>query len=114
MEHLRQHLQIDRWLLFGGSWGSTLALAYAERYPERVTEIILFGVTTGRHKEIDWLFRGGAAIFFPEQWDRLRNTLPEAERSGDILGAYYQSLNSPDLSIRQRASEGYCQLKEFC
>lgn len=108
MEHLRQHLQIDRWLLFGGSWGSTLALAYAERYPERVTEIILFGVTTGRHKEIDWLFRGGVAIFFPEQWDRLRNPLPEAERSGDILGAYYQRLNSPDLSIRQRAAEAWC------
>jgi proline iminopeptidase len=67
IEHLREHLNIDRWLAFGGSWGSTLALAYAEKYPEQVTELILFGVTTGRHKEVDWLFRGGVAIFFPEQ-----------------------------------------------
>ena len=85
MEHLRQHLDVDRWLVFGGSWGSTLALAYAERCQERVTEMILFGITTGRHNEIDWLFRGGVAIFFPEQWERLRNALPEAERSGDIV-----------------------------
>jgi len=63
VEHLRQHLHIDRWLVFGGSWGSTLALAYAERYRERVTQIILFGVTTGRHQEIDWLFRGGVACW---------------------------------------------------
>jgi proline iminopeptidase len=108
MEQLRQHLNIDRWLVFGGSWGSTLALAYAERYPERVTEIILFGVTTGRHKEIDWLFRGGVAIFFPEQWDSLRASLPEGERDGDIVAAYYRRLNHPDLSVRQQAAEAWC------
>jgi proline iminopeptidase len=108
LEHLRQHLQIERWLVFGGSWGSTLALAYAERYWERVREIILFGVTTGRHQEIDWLFRGGVAIFFPEQWDRLCHALPEAERSGDIVAAYHRRLNDPDPSIRQRAAEAWC------
>ncbi|HEY6394761.1 MAG TPA: alpha/beta fold hydrolase, partial [Candidatus Binataceae bacterium] len=59
IELLRQYLNVDRWLVFGGSWGSTLALAYAERYPDRVTEILLWGITTGRRKEFDWLFRGG-------------------------------------------------------
>ncbi len=108
IEQLRQHLNIDRWLVFGGSWGSTLALAYTVRYPERVTEIILFGVTTGRHKEIDWLFRGGVSIFFPEQWDRLRRALPVAERDGDILGAYYRRLNDPDLAVRQQAANAWC------
>ena len=68
MELLRQHLDVDQWLVFGGSWGSTLALAYAEKYPDRVTEMILFGVTTGRYEEFDWLFRGGVSVFFPEQW----------------------------------------------
>ncbi len=108
MEQLRQHLEVDRWLVLGGSWGSTLALAYAERYPERVTAMILFGITTGRHKEIDWLFRGGVAIFFPEQWERLRTALPEAERDGDIVEAYYRRLNDANLTVRQRAAEAWC------
>lgn len=108
IEHLRQHLAIERWLVFGGSWGSTLALAYAERYPERVTEMILFGVTTGRHKEVDWLFRGGVAIFFPEAWERLRAALPADERDGDLVEAYYRRLNAADLAVRKRAAEAWC------
>jgi proline iminopeptidase len=108
LEQLRQHLNVDRWLVFGGSWGSTLALAYTEQYPERVTEMILFGVTTGRHKEIDWLFRGGVSIFFPEQWDRLRTALPEALRDGDIVEAYYRQLNDADLAVRKLAAEAWC------
>lgn len=108
IEQLRQHLNIDRWLVFGGSWGSTLSLAYSVTYPERVTEMVLFGVTTGRHKEIDWLFRGGVSIFFPEQWDSLRMALPVAERDGDILGAYYRQLNNPDLALRQQAANAWC------
>jgi proline iminopeptidase len=108
MELLRQHLDVDRWLVFGGSWGCTLALAYAERYPERVTEMILCGITTGRYKEIDWLFRGGVAIFFPEQWERLRTALPEAERDGDIVEAYYRRLNDAELTVRQQAAEAWC------
>ncbi|HEY0753598.1 MAG TPA: prolyl aminopeptidase [Ktedonobacteraceae bacterium] len=108
IEQLREHLQIERWLVFGGSWGSTLALAYAETYPERVTAMILFGITTGRHKEIDWLFRGGAALFFPETWEYLRTALPEAERSGDIVSAYYRRLNAADLATRQQAAENWC------
>jgi proline iminopeptidase len=108
MERLRQHLDVHRWLVFGGSWGSTLALAYTERYPERVTEMILFGITTGRHKEIDWLFRGGVSIFFPEQWDRLRTALPEALRDGDVVEAYYRQLNDADLTVRKLAAEAWC------
>jgi pimeloyl-ACP methyl ester carboxylesterase len=65
LESLREHLGIERWLVLGGSWGSTLALAYAEAHTARVTELVLFGVTTGRHAEADWLFRGGLSLFFP-------------------------------------------------
>ncbi len=108
LEQLRQHLEVERWLVFGGSWGSVLALAYAERHPERVTEIILFGVSTGRYQELDWLFRGGLAIFFPEQWDRLRAALPAAEQAGDIVAAYSRRLGDPDPAVRQRAAEAWC------
>ncbi|MGO9606627.1 MAG: prolyl aminopeptidase [Candidatus Binataceae bacterium] len=108
IELLRKHLNVDRWLLLGGSWGSTLALAYAQRYPGAVTEIILWGVTTGRRKEFDWLFRGGVAVFFPEQWERLRAALPAAERDRDIVEAYHRLLNDPDPAIRQRAALAWC------
>jgi len=108
IERLRQHLNVDRWLVFGGSWGSTLALAYAEPHPDRVTEIILFGVTTSRRKEVDWLFRGGVAILFPEQWERLRAALPHADRDSDIVEAYYRRLHDPDPAIRRQAAEAWC------
>ena len=71
MERLREHLGIERWLLYGGSWGSTLSLAYAERHPRRVSEVVLVDVTTSRRAEIDWLYRG-VGRFFPEQWRRFR------------------------------------------
>jgi proline iminopeptidase len=108
VERLRGHLGIDGWLVLGGSWGSTLALAYAEAYPERVSQLVLFGVTTGRHSEVDWLFRGGIARFFPAQWERLRDALPEAERGSDLLGAYHRLLNGPDINVRHRAAEAWC------
>jgi proline iminopeptidase len=108
IERLRQHLDVERWLVLGGSWGSTLALAYAETHPERVTEMVLFGVTTGRRSEFDWTFRGGLAAFFPEQWDRFRAGLPAAQRDGDIVEAYHQLLNDPDPTVRQRAAEAWC------
>jgi proline iminopeptidase len=108
IELLRLHLDIDRWLVFGGSWGSTLALAYAERHPERVAQIILFGVTTGRRAEFDWLFRGGVAVLFPEQWERLRAGVPAAQREGDIVESYYALLNDPNLAIREKAALAWC------
>ncbi len=108
IELLRRHLDIDRWLVFGGSWGCTLALAYTETHPDRVTEMILFGVTTGRRKEFDWLFRGGVAVLFPEQWERLRTAVPVAERHGDIVEAYHRLLHDPDPAVRQRAAVAWC------
>jgi len=108
IELLREHLDIDRWLVLGGSWGSTLSLAYAEIYPERVTEIILWGVTTGRRKEFDWWFRGGAAVLFPEQWERLCAAVPAAERDADIVEAYHRLLHDPDPAIRRQAAVAWC------
>jgi proline iminopeptidase len=108
IERLREHLGVERWLVLGGSWGATLALAYAEQHPDRVTEMVLAGVTTGRRSEFDWLFRGGLAAFFPEQWERLVNAIPEGERDGDIAEAYSRLLHGPDAGVRQRAAEAWC------
>jgi proline iminopeptidase len=108
IELLRRHLDVESWLVFGGSWGSTLALAYAETHPDRVTEMILFGVTTGQHKEFDWVFRGGLALLSPEQWERLRPALPVAERDGDVVEAYHRLLNDQDPAARWRAAEAWC------
>jgi proline iminopeptidase len=104
IELLRESLGIERWLVLGGSWGSVLALAYAERYPERVTEMVLFGVAIGRRAEFDWLFRGGVAAFFPAQWERLRGALPNGERDGDIVEGYHRLLTDPDPAVRERAA----------
>ena len=108
IERLREHLQIQRWLLLGGSWGSTLALAYAEKYPHRVTEMVMWGVTTGRRKECDWLFRGGVSVLFPEQWERLREALPPTKPNNDVVEAYYGLLNDPDPAVRERAALAWC------
>jgi proline iminopeptidase len=108
MESLRGHLGIERWQVLAGSWGSTLALAYAERFPDRVTEVILFGVTTGRHAEFDWLFRGGAAVFFPEQWERLRAAAPLTAADRDLVDAFHRMLYDPDPTVRQRAALEWC------
>lgn len=108
IEHLRQHLGVERWLLLGGSWGSTLSLAYAESNPERVTEMVLFGVTTGRHSEFDWVFRGGLAQFFPEQWDRLLAAAPSKHHIGDVVETYDRLLNDPDPEVRKGAAYEWC------
>jgi proline iminopeptidase len=108
MELLRERLGIERWLVVGGSWGSTLSLAYAESHPERVTDMVLFGVTTGRRSEVDWTFRGGLALFFPEAWDRLRAAVPRAYRGGDVVDAYNHLLNDLDPEVRRRAAEEWC------
>jgi proline iminopeptidase len=102
MERLREHLGIETWLLYGGSWGSTLILAYAERHPDRVSEIVVLGVTTTRRSEIDWLYRG-VGRFFPSEWDRFRRAVPESERD-DLVAAYARLLESPDEDVRARAT----------
>jgi proline iminopeptidase len=107
IERLREHLGIERWLVTGGSWGSTLALAYAERYPERVTEIVLLSVTTTRRSEIDWLYRG-VARFFPGEWEGFRAGVPENERDGDLVAAYSRLMESPDPAVRARAAHDWC------
>jgi proline iminopeptidase len=91
MEALREHLGIERWQLFGGSWGSTLALAYAQTHPERVTEIILRGVFLLRRTELDWLYRGGAGTVFPEEWERFSSLVAD----GDVLEGYQKLLDDP-------------------
>lgn len=107
MELLREHLGIDRWLLQGGSWGSTLILAYAQRHPERVSEIVIPSVTTTRRSEIDWLYRG-VARFFPEQWERFRAGVPEPDRDGNLLAAYARLMEHPDPGVRERAANSWC------
>jgi proline iminopeptidase len=107
MEQLRQYLDIDKWLLFGGSWGSTLGLAYAERHPQRVTAIVLGSVTTTRRTEIDWLYRGVAPLF-PAQWARFRAGVPPAERDGDLVAAYHRLLQEPDPAIHMQAAQEWC------
>jgi proline iminopeptidase len=103
MERLREHLGVERWLLYGGSWGSTLILAYAERHPRRVSEIVILGVTTSRRSEIDWLYRG-VARFFPVEWARFRDGVPGTDRDGDLVAAYARLMESPDPNMRNKAA----------
>jgi proline iminopeptidase len=103
IERLREHLGIERWLLSGGSWGSTLVLAYAQQYPERVSEVVIQAITTSRPAEIDWLYRG-AGRFQPEAWERFRDGVPAAERDGDLLAAYARLMEHPDRAVRAKAA----------
>jgi proline iminopeptidase len=106
MESLRQHLNVERWMLFGGSWGTTLGLAYAERHPDRVTVMVLFGITTTRQSEINWLYRDIAPLF-PEQWAKFRAGVPEGERDGDLVAAYYRLLHHSDPAVRAKAAQDW-------
>jgi proline iminopeptidase len=107
IEALRTHLGIGRWLVWGGSWGVSLALAYAERYPERVTAMILLSITNTRHSDAHWLAHE-AGRFFPEEWARFRAGVPEAERDGDLVAAYDRLLNGDaDPAIRLRAARDW-------
>ncbi|MFD9501284.1 prolyl aminopeptidase [Streptomyces sp. NPDC060035] len=107
MERLRAHLGIEKWLLYGGSWGSTLILAYAGQHPERVSEIVIPAVTTTRRSEIDWLYRGAGQIF-PEAWDLFRAGVPEAEGPGGLVAAYARRMESPDPDVRAKATADWC------
>ncbi|SNQ51803.1 putative proline iminopeptidase [Frankia canadensis] len=114
MERLRRHLGVDTWVLYGSSWGSTLALAYAQRHPSRVTGIVLVGVTTTRRSEIDWLYHG-VARHFRTEWERFRAALPAADRAENgagaglrLVGGYARLLNDPDPAVRARAADAWC------
>ncbi|MER8037646.1 prolyl aminopeptidase [Streptomyces hydrogenans] len=104
MERLRVHLGVDRWLLYGGSWGSTLILAYAQAHPERVTEIVIPAVTTTRRSETAWLYEG-VGRYFPEAHERFRAGVDHAE---DPVGAYAARMNHPDRAVRERAAADWC------
>lgn len=107
IESLRMHLAVDRWLVTGASWGSVLALAYAQAHPESVSELVLFSVVGGTQSEVDWATRG-MGRFFPEEWRRFRAGVPDAERDGDLSAAYYRLLRSPDPSVHEAAARNWC------
>lgn len=106
IEALRVALQIDRWQVFGGSWGSTLALAYSQTHPERVSEIILRGIFMLRKKEIDWFYQHGASEIYPDRWQHYLAPIPKSER-GDLLQAYSRRLTSDDADVRMEAAKAW-------
>lgn len=112
IERLRAHLGIDRWLVFGGSWGSTLALAYSEAHPERCSGLILRGVFLCRRSEIDW-FLYGLKNLFPEAWHRFAGAIPEPER-GDLLAAYHRRLTDPDPKVHMPAARAWSIYEGSC
>lgn len=108
LECLRLHLGIERWQVFGGSWGSTLALAYAQKHPNRVTELVLRGIFLLRKQEIDWFYQHGASHVFPEAWQTFLEYIPIAER-GDLLTAYHARLTGDDPAVRSAAARVWSQ-----
>lgn len=112
IEKLREALGIDRWMLFGGSWGSSLALAYATTHPERCMAIILRGIFLCRASEVDW-FMNGIRNFFPDAWDRFTGHLPPDER-GDALNAYYRRLCDPDPAVHRPAAIEWSTYEATC
>jgi proline iminopeptidase len=104
IEALREHCQVEKWMVFGGSWGSTLALAYSEAHPDRVTELVLRGIFMGRKHELEWFYQSGASFVFPEYWQDYFNHIPAAER-GDMIKAYYKRLTSDDKDVRLAAAK---------
>ena len=109
MEKIREHLGIDRWQVFGGSWGSTLGLAYAQAHPERVTELVLRGIFLLRRSEIDWYYNGGADRIYPDAWEKYLAPIPEDERSGDLVAVYHRLLNGDDREVAQRAANAWSE-----
>ena len=107
-ERVREHLGIDKWLVFGGSWGSTLALAYAETHPDRVTEMVLRGIFLLRRSELEWFYQDplGAGSIYPDLWEQYVEPIPPAER-GDMMAAYYKRLTSTDSEVLRQAAEAW-------
>lgn len=106
IERLREHLGIERWQVFGGSWGSTLALAYAETHPERVTELVLRGIFMLRRWELEWFYQEGASRLFPDAWEHYLKPIPEVERA-DLISAYHRRLTSSDAAVRVAAARAW-------
>ena len=106
MEKLRERLEIDRWQVFGGSWGSTLGLAYAETHPDRVSELIVRGIFLLRRWEIDWFYQEGASFIYPDRWRQFLAPIPLEER-GDLLQAYYRRVTGSDARVAKRAARAW-------
>jgi proline iminopeptidase len=107
VERLRKHAGVDRWMLFGGSWGSTLALAAAQAYPDRVTELVLRGIFLFDQYEVDWLYReGGAASLYPDKWEDFVALIPADERS-DLIAAYRRRLTCGDRAVQLEAAKAW-------
>jgi proline iminopeptidase len=113
MERLRKHRRIDQWLLFGGSWGSTLALAYGQAHPERCLGFILRGIFLGRRSEVDW-FLHSMGTFFPEAERGFLAPIPPEQRGAQLLDAYYRRLLDPDPSIHMPAARAWCRYESAC
>jgi proline iminopeptidase len=108
IERVRERLGIERWLVFGGSWGSTLALAYAAKHPSRVSALVLRGIFLLEKREIDWFYQNGAGNIFPDAFERYISVIPEAER-GDLLAAFHKRLMSPDRETRIQAARAWAR-----
>jgi len=106
IEKLRTHLGIDRWVVFGGSWGSTLSLAYAQAHPERVKGLVLRGIFLLRRSELEWFYQEGASHLFPDAWEHYLAPIPPRER-GDMMKAYYKRLTSRSAAVRKRAAKAW-------
>jgi proline iminopeptidase len=106
METLRTHLAMEKWQVFGGSWGSTLALAYAQTHPDRVSELVLRGIFLLRPKELAWFYQAGTSELFPEAWDDYLAPIPVAER-GDLVAAYHKRLTHSDPVVQQEAARAW-------
>jgi proline iminopeptidase len=106
IERVREHLGIGRWQVFGGSWGSTLALAYAQTHPDKVSELVLRGIFMLRRWELEWFYQKGCDALYPDAWETYLNAIPEVER-GDLMSAYHRRLTSPDAKTRTDAARAW-------
>lgn len=106
IESLRMNFEVERWLVVGGSWGSTLALAYAETHPDRVSELIVYSILTMRRSELLWYYQDGASWLFPDKWQQFLEPVPDEERA-DLIAAYQKLLNSQDPDTRMRAAKAW-------
>lgn len=113
MEKIRRALGVERWILFGGSWGSTLSLLYAQAHPKRVLGLILRGVFLARRQDLDWLYQGGASYLFPDHWEDFVQTIPEEERH-DMIGAYYKRLTGSNELAEMAAAKAWCLWEAHC
>ncbi len=108
IERLREHLGVEKWCVFGGSWGSTLALAYAIKHPDRVESLVLRGIFLLTERELRWFYQDGASMLFPDAWARFCAPIPEAER-GDMMAAYHKRLTNPDRRVQAEAAAAWSQ-----